>query len=93
MRAAIVTLAALTLAACGSTSKVVRAGPDVYMISSGGGIYTQNPSGIRQKVYEQANAYCDAMGKTMSPVATNEQPYALGRHTANVSLTFKCGEK
>jgi hypothetical protein len=93
MKAVIAGLAALALSACGSTSKVVRAGPDTYMISSGGGMYEQNPSGIRQTVYERANAYCGSMGKTMTPVATDEQPYALGRHTANVSLTFKCGEK
>lgn len=80
----------VALAGCGSTSEVVRAGPDTYMISSGGGMYEQNPSGIRQEVYEQANEYCDNMGKTMVPVDTNERQYQLGRHTASVSLTFKC---
>ena len=81
---------ALVLSSCGSTSKIVRAGPDTYMISSGGGMYEQNPSGIRQKVYEQANEHCDSMGKTMVPVDTNERQYQLGRHTASIALTFKC---
>ena len=82
--------AALMLAACGGTSDVVRAGPGVYMISSGGGLYQQNPAGIRQAVYERANAYCASMGKAMEPVSTDELPYELGRHTASISLTFKC---
>jgi hypothetical protein len=80
----------LALASCGGTSEVVRAGPGTYMISSGGGMYTQNPSGIRQKVFERANAYCDAMGKSMVQVDVNERPYALGSHTASIELTFKC---
>lgn len=81
---------AVLLAGCRSTSQVVRAGPDTYMISSGGGMYEQNPSRIRQEVYVQANEHCDAMGKTMTPVDSNERQYQLGRHTANVALTFKC---
>ena len=81
---------AVVLTGCGSTSEVVRAGPDTYMISSGGGLYEQNPSGIRQEVYSQANEHCDAMGKTMIPVDINERQYQLGKHTASVSLTFKC---
>jgi len=90
MRRVTLGMAVLMLVGCGGTSEVVRAGPDTYMISSGGGMYEQNPSGIRQEVYQRANAYCDAMGKTMTPENTNERPYALGRHTASVSLTFKC---
>jgi hypothetical protein len=87
----IVVLAVLTLlSGCGGMSKVVRAGPDTYMVSSGGGMYEQNPSGIRQEVYEAANAHCDKMGKKMEPVNVDERPYALGRHTASISLTFKC---
>jgi hypothetical protein len=90
MKYVVLFAAVLALAGCGGTSEVVRAGPGTYMISSGGGIYTQNPSGIRQKVYEQANKYCDAMGKSMVPVSTNERPYELGHHTASVELTFRC---
>jgi hypothetical protein len=84
---------AVMLAGCGSTSEVVRAGPDTYMISSGGGIYEQNPSSIRQEVYEQANDYCDEKDKTMTPVDTNERQYELGKHTASISLTFKCEDR
>jgi len=87
----IVLLATLVLlTGCGSTSKVVRAGADTYMVSSGGGMYEQNPSGIREEVYEAANSHCDGMGKRMEPVKVDERPYALGRHTASIALTFKC---
>lgn len=81
---------ALVLTGCGSMSDVVRTGENTYMVSSGGGIYTQNPSGMRQEVYESANEYCKNLGKEMESVSTNEQPYALGRHTGSISLTFKC---
>jgi len=50
----------------------------------------QNPSGIRQQVYEAANAHCAGMRKTMEPVTTDERPYVLGRDTASISLTFTC---
>lgn len=90
MRFAMIFPAVAVLAGCGSTSEIVRAGPDTYMISSGGGIYEQNPSGIRQQVFEQANRHCDSMGKTMVPVDTNERQYQLGKHTASISITFKC---
>lgn len=78
------------LGGCGSMSRVVPAGKDTYMVSAGGGMYTQNPSGIREKVYEAANSHCAGMNKTMDPVTSNERPYALGRNTASISLTFTC---
>lgn len=81
---------ALLLASCGGMSKVVSAGKGTYMVSAGGGIYEQNPSAIREEVYQAANAHCASMGKTMEPVATDERPYVLGRNTASISLTFTC---
>jgi hypothetical protein len=83
-------IAAILLASCSGMSKVVSAGKDTYMVSAGGGMYEQNPSGIRQKVYEAANAHCAGMHKTMEPVTTDERPYVLGRNTASISLTFTC---
>ena len=63
----LVLLATVTLlSGCGGISKVVRAGADTYMVSSGGGMYEQNPSGIREEVYEAANADCDGMGRRWS---------------------------
>lgn len=88
LAAAVLTSAVTT--ACSSVSDVVRAGPGTYMVSAGGGMYTQNPSGIREGVYRAANAKCDQMGQTMKPVDVEERPYELGRHTASVELTFRC---
>jgi hypothetical protein len=90
MKMIIAACAFLALVGCGSMSKVVRAGPDTFMVSAGGGMYEQNPSGIRQKVYEAANGYCDGMAKHMTPVQVNERPYELGGHTASIELTFRC---
>ena len=80
----------VTLSACASTSEVVRAGPGLFIVSSGGGMYEQNPSGIRQRAYQTANSYCDKLGKQMEPVQVNERQYELGHHTASIELTFKC---
>jgi hypothetical protein len=81
---------ALAITGCGSVSKVLRAGKDTYIVSAGGGMYEQNPSSIREEVYEKANAHCDRMGRSMEPIATDERPYRLGRHTASIALTFTC---
>lgn len=78
------------LASCGGMSKVVRTGADTFMVSSGGHMYEQNPSGIRQEVYEAANTHCASLGKTVETVRVNERPYALGRHTASIELEFRC---
>jgi hypothetical protein len=90
MKQLALTLITLLLAGCGSMSNVVSAGTDTYMVSAGGGMYEQNPSGIRQEVYEAANTHCAGMHKTMEPVSTDERPYVLGRNTASISLTFTC---
>ena len=90
MKSFIVITTALLLMSCSGMSKVVAAGKDTYMVSAGGGMYEQNPSGIRQKVYDAANAHCASMHKSMEPVATDERPYVLGRNTASISLTFTC---
>jgi hypothetical protein len=81
---------ALLIASCGSMSHVVSAGSNTYLVSAGGGMYEQNPSRIREQVYTSANAHCSKLGKTMEPVKVDERPYALGRNTANISLTFTC---
>ena len=90
MKMFVVAFAFIALTGCASMSKVVRAGPDTFMVSAGGGMYEQNPSGIRQKVYEAANGYCDGMAKRMASVEVNERPYELGSHTASIELIFKC---
>jgi hypothetical protein len=90
MKAFVLVATVTLLSGCGGMSKVVRAGADTYLVSSGGGMYEQNPSGIREEVYEAANAHCDRMAKKMEPIKVDERPYALGRHTASIALTFKC---
>jgi hypothetical protein len=83
-------LAILSLSACTHVPTVVSAGANTYVVSAGGGIYEQDPSRIREQVYTSANTHCSKLGKTMEPVKVDERPYALGRNTANVALTFTC---
>lgn len=87
--AMLIAAVAVALSGCGA-SEVVRAGPGTYMVSEGGGVWTQDPTGLRMDVYKKANKFCDAKGKTMKPVHVKERPYSLAHHTAAVQLTFKC---
>lgn len=80
----------LLLAGCGSTSNVLKSGPDQYTITAGGGMYEQGTAGLREEAYTAANKHCDAMGRTMQVVSEDERPYRLGRNAASVTLHFTC---
>jgi hypothetical protein len=68
---------------------IVSAGPGTYIASSGGGIYTSDSGSVRESVYKAANEFCASKGLVMVPIEETERPYALARHTANITLTFK----
>ena len=69
------------------SSDVISAGPDTYMVSaSGAGFAT---AGVREKVYEKANAFCTARGLVMVPVSLKVVPGALGQRPPSADLTFR----
>ena len=80
-----------TLSDCTVTvpHQIISAGPNTYIASSGGGIYTSDSGAVRESVYKAANDFCASRGLVMVPVAERERPYVLGRNTASVTLTFK----
>ena len=69
--------------------QIVSAGPSTYIASSGGGVYTFDSGSVRESVYKAANEFCARQGLIMVPIEETERPYALGRHVANITLTFK----
>lgn len=73
--------------------QIISAGPDTYIASSGGGIYTSDSGAVRESVYKAANAFCASKGLVMVPISERERPYVLGHNTANVTLTFKALSK
>jgi hypothetical protein len=79
---------ALVLTACASTSKIVPAGQDTYMISAANETCGNcTPPQIRAT--EQASEYCTKVGKTMVVKDTNEQTFDIGLGQ-RVTVTFKC---
>ena len=74
---------------CSSVPQVVSAGPDTFIVSNSGGIYTQNSGPIREEVFRIANQYCTERGLVMVPINVDERPYVLGRNTASITLTFR----
>lgn len=87
-----IAIAALCLlAGCVTTSKVVPAGQDTYMISAGNDACGNcTPPQIRAT--EQANAHCAAMNKTMVVKDTQNQTWDMG-FGHRVTITFSCQAK
>jgi hypothetical protein len=87
VRAALLKIA-IMLAGCVTTSQIVPAGADTYMVSAANDTCGNcTPPEIRAS--EQANAYCAKMGKSMSVKDTKDQTFDIGfghRYT----LTFMC---
>ncbi len=76
--------AALTLAACVTTSEIVPAGKDSYMIT---GAARGTHSGEAIAALKAANAYCDKLGKHMT-IRSEETGYSLDYRAMN--LIFSC---
>ena len=78
----------LALTACVTTSKVVPAGQDTYMISAANDTCGNcTPPEIRAS--EQANAYCANLHKTMVVKDSQTQTFDIG-FGHRVNMTFEC---
>jgi hypothetical protein len=70
-----------------SSSGVISAGPDTYMVTaSGAGFGT---AGVREKVYGKANNFCAEKGLVMVPVSFKARPGELGRNPPSADLVFR----
>jgi hypothetical protein len=76
----------LVLAGC-TTSNVIATGPDTYMVSASGAGFAS--AGVREAVYEEANAFCASRGLVMVPITFKAREGALGRHPPSADLTFR----
>ena len=76
------------LVGCVTTSKIVPAGADTYMISAANDTCANcTPPEIRAS--EQASAYCAKQGKVMVAKDSKEQTFDIG-FGHRVTLTFEC---
>lgn len=78
----------LALTGCVTTSQIVPAGTDTYMVSAANDTCGNcTPPQIRAT--EQASAYCKALGKTMAVKDSQNQTFDIG-FGKRYTLTFAC---
>jgi hypothetical protein len=84
------TFIALTLlAGCASTTGVIPAGKDQYMISREDNGPASSLGAIKAQVFQEAAAFCAGEGKTMEIIREIDVPLSLGQFP-QTSLQFKC---
>ncbi|NKI19016.1 hypothetical protein HCU74_16530 [Spongiibacter sp. KMU-166] len=79
---------ALMVYGCASTSDVVPAGKDTYMIAGQGGEFDYSGSKIKAGLYQSANQYCVSIGKQFMPLRDSYRD--KGSSMASAELHFRC---
>jgi hypothetical protein len=83
-----ISIFALVLAGCVTTSQVVPIGKDTYMVTASNDVCGNcTPSQIRAA--EQANAYCSAMSQRMVAQSQAQEAFDIG-FGRKTTLTFRC---
>ena len=88
MKYALWMMLAASLAGCVTTSNIVPAGKDTYMISAANDA-CGNCAPAQIRATEQASAYCAKLGKTFVLKDTQGQTFDIG-FGKRVTLTFLC---
>ena len=84
------TLIALAiLAGCASTTGVVSAGKDQYMIAREDNSPTASLGTIKAQAFKEAGAFCAGQGKSMQIVKENDVPRSFGQFP-QTTLQFTC---
>lgn len=84
-----VSITLLLLAGCASSTGVISAGKDQYMISREDNGPAASLGAIKAQVFQEAGAFCAGQGKTMEIVRENDVPRSFGQFP-QTSLQFKC---
>jgi hypothetical protein len=85
----IASIALLLFTGCASTTGVVPAGKDQYMISREDNGPASSLGAIKAQVFQEAGAFCAGQGKAMEIVRENDVPRSFGQFP-QTSLQFKC---
>jgi hypothetical protein len=90
MRLKRIILASLTLVAgCESTTGIIPAGKDTFMISREDNGPAASLGAIKAKVFQEAGAFCAGHGKDMRIVKENDVPRSFGQFP-QTSVQFTC---
>jgi hypothetical protein len=81
--------AVMALTGCASTTGVVPAGKDQYMIAREDNGPAASLGVIKAQVLQEANAFCGAHGKAMQIVTETDVPRSLGQFP-QTTLRFTC---
>lgn len=88
MKIAIICVA-LGLSACASSTGVIPAGKDQFMISREDNGPAASLGTIKAQVFQEAGAYCAGKGKSMQIIKENDVPRSFGQFP-QTSLQFTC---
>ena len=80
-------LAVCVFTAC-SSSGVVPAGPDTYLISRSVSGFSTAAS-AKAKLYREASAWCKAQGLVMVPLSSDEKDPLAGKRMGSAELLFR----
>jgi len=83
----------ILLTGCASTSEIVPAGKNKYMVSGSNLSIGASGSQIKTDLFKKASDYCTSKGEIFEPVDTSSVDYRVFRGTANAELTFRCVPK
>lgn len=86
LTAATALVASFLVSAC-TSSGVIPAGPDTYMISAGGAGFST--AGVRASTYRAAQKYCADRGLVFLPVSFDAQEGVLGQRPPTADLVFR----
>lgn len=84
-------ITAFVVSACANTGTngVVNIGPNLYMVGGLGEFTDFSSASVKARFYQQASQYCNAMGKTMSPVSSSGRDSGLATY-ATAEVQFRC---
>jgi hypothetical protein len=70
-----------------TSSGVIPAGPNTYMISAGGAGFSTG--GVRASTYRKAHKFCEERGLVFVPISFDAQPGVLGQRPPTADLVFR----
>jgi hypothetical protein len=89
VKLALLAVVVVVLSGCASSTGVISAGKDQYMIAREDNGPASSLGAIKAKVFQEASAFCAGQGKTMQVVRENDVPRSFGQFP-QTSLQFSC---
>ena len=71
------------------TDGIVQIGPDIYMVGGLGKFTDFSSSGVKGRLYHEANKYCSEKNRIMMPVNSTGQDAGYGTY-ASAEIQFRC---